>query len=104
MLDVRCWMFLWVHGQRGPRRQPRVGGIEMRAAKRRKKSLWDINSVALAGLLAMAHSYPRLTLWATLFRHSVADGFPRITSIPFVLIRGIRVCLLFSPLFPRFGK
>src|SRR5213078_1811192 len=29
----------------------------------------------LTGLLVIAHFSPRLTPWATLFRHTVADGF-----------------------------
>src|SRR5439155_21930856 len=73
--DVRRWMFLRVHGQGGPRRQPRVGAIEMRAAKRRKKALLDINSVAPGGAFGDGTFFPRLTPWVTVFRHSVADGW-----------------------------
>src|SRR5213082_1898940 len=68
-----------------------LGGMEMRAAKRRKNALLDINSVAPGGAFGDGTFFPRLTPWATVFGHSVADVLPRISSIPFVPIRGIRV-------------
>jgi len=42
--------------------------------KRRKSILVGRNSMPQAGLLAMAHFLPRLTPWAALIRHGVADG------------------------------
>jgi len=57
-----------------PRRQPWVAVLAIGVAKRRKEILLGPNSVALAGLLLMAHFSPRLAPWATLFRHTVADG------------------------------
>src|SRR6266480_2042060 len=48
-------------------------GIENLSAKRRKKVLLDPTLSPLTGLFARAHGSPRLTPWATIFRHSVAD-------------------------------
>jgi len=49
-----------------------LGELEIGAAKRRK-TIRGILSPR-TGLLADANFFPRLTPWATLFRHSVADS------------------------------
>ena len=70
----------------GPRRQPWVWVLKIGAAKRRKKVLLDTTLSPLTGLLARPHGSPRLTPWATIFRHSVADsslaGCPKLELRP----------------------
>jgi len=58
-----------------PRRQPWVAVLAIGAAKRRKEILFGPNSVALDRAFGDGAFSPRLTPWATLFRHTVADGW-----------------------------
>jgi hypothetical protein len=64
-----------------PRRQPWIEVLAIEPRSGERKSSWAGILSPLTGLLAGAYLSPRLTPWATLFRHSVADAWRLHRSI-----------------------